>query len=353
MGLCGGGISATIDPAVTLRNTHCLKKIREDCEKAHNKKKLLLLGAGESGKSTVFKQMRIINASGYSSGELRQFRWIIHRNMIDGMRTLVEAAQEWGLELTESNEDVADAMLLYQGENVNPEMGESFASLWADPAIQQCFARRAEFQLGDGVQYFFDNLPRVAGIEYLPTVEDILHARVRTSGVVSRDFMINNQAFQMYDVGGQRSERRNWLPLFDNVTAIVFVAAISEYNQVVAEDRSKNRMQEALELFEQIANSKHFEGIDIILVLNKKDLFEQKIRTVDPVTWFPDYKGGCDFIKAEAYFKAQFEKRINDKKKMLYTYTTCATDTSSMQVVFTAVESMFLTQAFDSVMLGA
>ena len=348
MGFCGGS-PAVIDPALVRRSNQCLKKLRDDFQRDDEKKKLLLLGAGESGKSTVFKQMRIINAAGYSSGELRQFRWIIHRNVIDGIKALIAAAQTWELELTESNEELADAVLLYEGENINPEMGENISSLWADAAIQQCFARRAEFQLGDGVAYFLGNLARVAQTNYLPTTEDILHARVRTSGVVSRDFKIKGEDFQMFDVGGQRSERRNWLPLFDNVTAIVFVAAISEYNQVVAEDRSKNRMTEALELFEQIVNSKHFEGIDILLFLNKKDLFAEKIKSIDPVNWFPDYTGGCDYDKAEAYFKAQFEKRVKDKTKALYSYTTCATDTSNMQVVFTAVESLILNKNFEHV----
>ena len=104
-------------------------------------------------------------------------------------------------------------------------------------------------------------------------------------------------------------------------------------------------MLEAMELFEQIVNSKHFDGIDVLLFLNKRDLFQEKIQTIDPVTWFPDYKGGCNYEKAEAYFKAQFEKRIADKKKTLYSYTTCATDTSTMEVVFTSIEGIILAKA--------
>ena len=54
-----------------------------------------------------------------------------------------------------------------------------------------------------------------------------------------------------YDMGGQRNERRKWIHAFDNVNCVVFVAALSEYDQVLFEDETQNRMEEALQLFEE------------------------------------------------------------------------------------------------------
>ena len=48
--------------------------------------------------------------------------------------------------------------------------------------------------------------------------------------------------FEMYDVGGQRNERKKWIHCFEGVTAVIFVAAISEYDQKLFEDASTNRM---------------------------------------------------------------------------------------------------------------
>lgn len=62
--------------------------------------------------------------------------------------------------------------------------------------------------------------------------------------------------FRVFDVGGQRAERRKWINCFDNVTSVIFVAAISEYDQVLFEDPSKNRVEEAVELFEEICANK-------------------------------------------------------------------------------------------------
>ena len=66
----------------------------------------------------------------------------------------------------------------------------------------------------------------------MPTEQDVLRARVRTTGIVQQNFQIKDKKYTMFDVGGQRNERRKWIHCFDNVTAVIFVTAISEYDQV-------------------------------------------------------------------------------------------------------------------------
>lgn len=100
----------------------------------------------------------------------------------------------------------------------------------------------------------------------------------------------------MIDVGGQRGERSKWIHQFEDVTAIIFCAAISEYDQVIREDGKTNRLLEALELFENICSNQWLEGKPIILFLNKKDLFAEKMKTVSLKTCFKDYKGTSSSI---------------------------------------------------------
>ena len=215
------------------------RNLRDQMLEVASKKSLLLLGAGESGKSTVFKQVRIITTNGYSQDELHQFRYIIHRNTLDAIKILLKEAQKRDLELTEDNEELADRIQLWDGENLNPELGASIWQVWHDQAVQACFKRRAEFQIGDSSSYFLNDVVRISAADFVPTTDDVLHARVRTSGVVSKEFNLRKSKFRMYDVGGQRSERRRWLQFFDHVTAIVFVAAISEYNQARPTNHSR------------------------------------------------------------------------------------------------------------------
>ena len=125
--------------------------------------------------------------------------------------------------------------------------------------------------------YFMKHIDRIKQPDYVVTKDDMLHVRVRTSGITTDSFVINGVPFEVYDVGGQRTERKKWVHCFEEVTAVMFVAALSEFDHVLYEDSSKNRMVEAIELFDTICNSNFFARSSIILFLNKKDLFMEKI----------------------------------------------------------------------------
>ena len=60
----------------------------------------------------------------------------------------------------------------------------------------------------------------------------------------------------MFDVGGQRDERRKWIQCFSDVTAIIFVTAMSGYNLTLREDATQNRLRESLDLFKNLWNNR-------------------------------------------------------------------------------------------------
>lgn len=146
----------------------------------------------------------------------------------------------------------------------------------------------------------------------------------------------------MVDVGGQRNERRKWIHCFDDVTAILFVTSLSEYDQKLAEDESTNRMKESLHLFEDICNTKYFQDTSIIIFFNKRDLFEEKAKRVDLKVCFPEYTGGLDAEAAAAYIEDRFVETNKSKTRQLYVHLTCATDTENIRVVFNAVKNIIL-----------
>ena len=188
---------------------------------------------------------------------------------------------------------------------------------------------------------YFDNIARIAAPDYMPNDQDVLRSRVKTTGITETTFIIGDLTYRMFDVGGQRSERKKWIHCFENVTTILFLVAISEYDQLLFEDETVNRMQEALTLFDSICNSRWFIKTSIILFLNKIDRFKEKLPVSPMKNYFPDYEGGEDYAAACDYILNRFVSLNQHETKQIYTHFTCATDTTQIRFVMAAVNGEF------------
>lgn len=132
------------------------------------------------------------------------------------------------------------------------------------------------------------------------------------------------------------------------MTAVIFVAALSEYDQMLFEDSSTNRMVEAVELFNEICNNRNFTQSNMILFLNKKDLFEEKINHVhigDQKDFqdFPAEFGSSDYYDVGVdYFLNKFTMVNTNPDRVVYNHVTCATDSKNVEVVFNACKDIIL-----------
>lgn len=260
-----------------LRSKEVDRQMQSDNLADQQVNKLLLLGAGESGKSTLFKQMINIYGKGFSEGERRIYGPIIQNNVMTSIKMLIVQSEKFGEPSTQQAKEAASVIdTMRADEPITETMANYIKILWADVGIQETYENRAAFQLFDSAAFFFGKIDIIANQDYLPDKEDVLRSRVRTTGIVENEFEIEGNLFKMFDVGGQRNERKKWIHCFENVTAVIFVVAISAYDMVLYEDEHTNRMMEALNLFEEICNSKWFAETAMILFLNKRDLFEEK-----------------------------------------------------------------------------
>jgi len=196
------------------------------------------------------------------------------------------------------------------------------------------------------------NLRRFSSPDYVPTESDILRVRVQTSGIVETQIKVENRKFRLVDVGGQRSERKKWIHCFTDVDLLLFVVSLSEYDMTLYEDHNVNRLQESLELFGSIVNSKWFAATAIMLFLNKADLFKEKIKTVDLSVALPDYKGGLDYDRAIKCIQEKFVEQNNNKNKQFFMHVTCATDPDAMETVFRATKEVILSQLLSKTGFG-
>ncbi|XP_056123271.1 guanine nucleotide binding protein (G protein), alpha activating activity polypeptide O, b [Rhinichthys klamathensis goyatoka] len=324
------------------------KNLKEDGLSAAREVKLLLLGGGESGKSTIVKQMKIIHEDGFSGDDVKLFKPVVFSNTLQSLASILRAMETLGIEYADKDR-YADAKMVFdvvgRMEDTEPYSTELLAAmihLWTDAGTQACFGRSREYQLNDSAQYYLDSLQRIGSPDYLPTEQDILRSRVKTTGIVETNFSFKNLNFRLFDVGGQRSERKKWIHCFEDVTAIIFCVAMSGYDQMLHEDETTNRMHESLMLFDSICNNKFFVDTSIILFLNKKDLFEIKIVKSPLNICFPEYTGPNTFEAAATYIQGQFESKNRSPNKEIYCHLTCATDTGNIQVVFDAVTDIII-----------
>jgi len=343
----GGGGKSKADQDNDLKN----KQLEEELERQRREEdaivKLLVLGTGESGKSTVFKQMKIL----YSVPDPpAKFIMICRANLFGNAHAVVDGMKRLGISFKSTEAEEASAIIAAVPPDGNPDnIGSLVAPLktmYADGGVQEAIERAAEYQLNDSTIYFWERAETLCADNYLPDSQDVLRARVRTTGIVQQNFQIKDKKYTMFDVGGQRNERRKWIHCFDNVTAVIFVTAISEYDQVLYEDENTNRMDEALILFEQICNHPSFKKTSMVLFLNKRDLFEAKLKKKPITCWRDDGDTracGQDYDKTLSYIKSEFLKKNKaPEERQVYVHATCATDTSNVSFVMESVFDIIL-----------
>ncbi|KAI8388235.1 guanine nucleotide-binding protein subunit alpha [Radiomyces spectabilis] len=329
------------------RNEEIENQLKRDKLNMRNEVKMLLLGAGESGKSTILKQMKLIHDGGYSRDEREAFKEIIFSNTIQSMRVILEAMDVMGIALSQSHlaqhaTVILDLPTQIERDYLPNEVTQAIKALWKDPNLLTVFDRSREYQLNDSAKYYFDSMDRIGDTAYVPTDQDVLRSRVKTTGITETTFVIGDLTYRMFDVGGQRSERKKWIHCFENVTAIIFLVAISEYDQVLIEDETVNRMQEALTLFDSICNSRWFVKTSIILFLNKIDIFKEKLLKHPLKDSFSDFNGPENYDAASDYILNRFVSLNQSDSKQIYTHFTCATDTQQIKFVMAAVNDIII-----------
>mmetsp|Transcript_4930 Transcript_4930/g.5699 ORF Transcript_4930/g.5699 Transcript_4930/m.5699 type:complete len:390 (+) Transcript_4930:363-1532(+) len=378
------GAGPSTETSKQRRRTRALnQKIRDEAAKERSIVKLLLLGAGESGKSTLLKQMKVLYGQDkeeeLSEFELKGQTAAIRANIVINMKALVENADFFIPEGQKNLKEEKEQLFQLDGTNqdgwkYDQNLCEALKALWDDELITTTWEKyRNLIQVQDALPWFMANIDRIFEPDYVPTKDDWLRVRVRSSGILEERFTVDGVNFNIWDVGGQRNERRKWIHCFDNVSAVIFVVAINEYDQRLYEDETVNRMEESLTLFRKYVNHDAFVRSGMILFLNKSDLYAEKlnrspIRYIDKrppeerrfdETRFADFKGpycpnGASpnseaFDKAYkagiSYFKTLFLNCYTRKeKKTIYHHVTCAMDQHNVYVVFNAVKVIILDQ---------
>lgn len=252
--------------------------------------KVLLLGASGSGKSTLFNAMKILTGAEEPRDDDSMLRELVWHNALESVTTIL-----WGAESLDMTEITAEARELLnpcsdceRDPAWNPEhaieVARTISSLRSNVAFREAVRCRSTYQFLDNSQYYIDNIERLAeqaAHRSAPTNGDLLRTRVRTTGIHQSVLSYNGTRFCVYDVGGERSERKKWIHAFEGVSTVIYPVDTTGYRRRLHEDENRDRMLEQFEVFASAANSWWFAQSSFIIVFTKIDLLEDYMKEED------------------------------------------------------------------------
>ncbi|RDB29275.1 Guanine nucleotide-binding protein alpha-4 subunit [Hypsizygus marmoreus] len=228
----------------------------------------------------------------------------------------------------------------------------AMSELWRDPKVRQRLKEK-RLRLEESSGFYLDDISRITAKKYIPTDADVLKARLKTMGVVEHTFSISSGTnrgveWRIYDVGGARNQRQAWAPYFEDVTAIIFLAPISAFDQVLTEDPRVNRLEDSLLLWKAVVSNKLLANVNIVLFLNKCDLLQAKleagVRLNQHMVSYGDRPN--DYESVSKYFRHKFgalhQAYTPNKGRELYVHLTAVTDTRRTAIIISAVRDIII-----------
>ncbi|KAJ5072380.1 guanine nucleotide-binding protein g(o) subunit alpha [Anaeramoeba ignava] len=328
-----------ISKIVIERNKKIENYIEKDFEEKQKEVKILVLGTGESGKTTLIKQMMILFQKGFGDDDRDSYFIAIRQNVILFSIALISIVETLNIKVLDETREIFRQIEKLDKDDLDETSGKLIQKIWADSGLKEAFSRRSQFQVPDSTSYFLDEVIRISDSNYVPSTKDMLYCRIPTTGVNYIKFIHAETPWLVVDVGGQRSERKKWIHQFDDVDTLIFVIAINEFDQTLYEDSSVNRMIESLTLFEQTVNNDFFKKKNCIILFNKMDLFYEKIISQDPSITFPDYQDGNDPEKAKEFIKSKFISVAENLDRKIFCQYTQAIETEKIKEVFDQITS--------------
>jgi len=309
---------------------------------------MLVAGAAQSGKSTFFKQLQIIHLNGFPEEQKGEVIKTLRSNIILAFKELIEHydSLEKGPHISSSCKDAVEFFRKKNPFDVfDDESKNNARKLWEDKGFQKVWAMRdtiPNFSILH-LDYLMTHLDRLS-VEGAPSTEDMLYARKRTTGTNEIEFNFKGKDFRFVDVGGQKSERRHWDQIIDKPDAVVFFVALTDWNLPTVANPKVTKMMESMEIFKEILDFEAFKGTFWILMLNKIDLFKEKIQRVPLKATFPDYTGDeKNPDESSRFLRDKFLALMPEERQdSVQSHVTCALDTEQMKTVFSALQTAVL-----------
>jgi hypothetical protein len=255
------------------------RSLRKSHEQSNNNSSLVvIMGPRGSGQTTVFKNLMMLYGNSFSKEDYDYFKLILHNNIICTMKILLEEfdinathllqlselrglfftfdvsfeSTVWSLSesclletmLEFCPEHVCVASLdepsltskavveaLHGDEEISSQLAQHLQRLWTNPLLQDTFKYCGRFDLSSFTSYFMDRIGECASPSFRMSREDILYTKTHTSSIA--EFTARENGVKIVDASGMSgAESIKWLHQFSDATTVVFVIAVSDYDEV-------------------------------------------------------------------------------------------------------------------------
>eukprot|EP01130_Rhizamoeba_saxonica_P004225 TRINITY_DN1733_c0_g1_i4.p1 TRINITY_DN1733_c0_g1~~TRINITY_DN1733_c0_g1_i4.p1 ORF type:complete len:324 (+),score=57.76 TRINITY_DN1733_c0_g1_i4:97-1068(+) len=321
-----------------------------------------MLGSSNSGKSTFLKSLRSIFLLRDTPQTLQQYQQhyipLIRANILDTLLAVSNRIQETHDSLTVKMRRVVERVETMKDGCDNLD-DRDLVLLQEDVDLLFTVFDRSVDNIKNSVNvqlavvdHYIPKLQVIFHQEYLPTIDDIAYCRTETTAIVEHPIQINDNNIVFIDIDGQASvsEPSKWMHLFENVQIVLYMIDISDYLCKV--DPHLYALEVADKKLKDYLMSPFSNGKDIILLLNKSDIFERSIEEVDLSVCFPDYDGGPNIDNAVNYLVDHYTAIMDDclyDQNEVYINVTSVSDTDMVVQLWKSVTNCLVNQSLKSI----
>lgn len=242
-----------------------------------------IVGTAQSGKSTILKQLDHLFNQRIKNNTFAQEPSMVLHDFKGKFKQLLSVAQKTSSstnKVFESFDWIDDPVLSVS----------RFQQAWQSIEVQTVWKNRTMYpELSQDLGYFCAHLDRILDPDYIPTREDDLRNYKETTGLTNVKLNLKSAqlkphlskfTFSLFDVGGRRRERRKWIHVLNDQAAILFVISLSSFDEALVEDAHENSLDDSVSLFRGMLLLKNNHSQKFILILNKIDLFREKVNKI-------------------------------------------------------------------------
>lgn len=307
---------------------------------------VMVIGCGNSGKSTFLKQLKILYMNGFTNSEVQLWRELIHTHFLFGIQEIITCVKNHpSNDMIDLERYAPELEILSKAVVVGPKESQAARVLWNVTEQVVHDQNYQGYASSCNMDYFMGRLEDIVKEDYLPTNEDILRARQRTAGITEVTFPYNRNTLTIMDCGGQASERPKWDLVVNRAISCTYFASLPSYDTPNPLDPNKTNLDESLEVWDAVVKNPSFEHCSLTLILNKFDLFKEKISRGGFTKLFPDYKGDeTNANDCATHISSIYKSRVpNDRA--VYSHVTSAINTRMIEIIFEDMLTHILSSA--------